>query len=1044
MYAFFPSFGQSSISPNHISGLQLWLSADSGASLNGTHVSQWADRSGNSRNAYANSSIYQPQFVNTVPILNNRPTLNFYFNPPDTSLLQINNSINVGEMFILANWDAGNTFPDYNGLLSAFTGTYLIIGSGGSSSLLPSNYFDNLFIDTIQALNFTPFSRYKIISGRKINPSLLPNLQIGKDRAIASRFWQGNVSELIIYDHALSNSQRDSIYKYFQNKYTPPVSIGSITVNYGFCPTISISAYKPWFTSYQWSTGQTTDTIVTSLTGHIFVTTKDIFGFTSSDTMKVIYPGNLSPFPKNKTICMGDTLVWNTQLNKKGYHFIWQDNSTDSLFKITNAGQYYVKVTDTIGGTGCSINSYTLTVSVDNFPQTASLGAATTICSGASIALISGANPANTYTWSTGATTSSIIITTTNTYSLTVQDGNGCIAKDTIHVDVKGVNPIPNFNVPNSCFGSLTNFTDQSTVTLPAHINQWSWNFGDATPITTGIPNPSHSYSVAGTYTATLTVTSDSGCTATIQKIDTVNAQPTASFYTSLPLCSETNISYVDQSTVTLPAHLNQWSWDFGDGTLFVSQQNPIHTYSSAGTYSVQLIVSSDKGCTDTVNAHETVHPIPIPSFTADTVCLGTGTHFSGTSTGVITTWYWQFGDGTNSATNHTTTHTYLTAGTHSVTLTVTSDSGCYKSYTDTVKVNFLPKSKFVSDSICVFAPLQFKDSSTVSGSTISSWHWQFGSMGSSTQQNPVATFTSSGTYSVTLSVTSAQGCIGFSSQLVQVMPLPVPDFNFSPQYGALPLTVNFHNQSSGALNYLWSFSDGGHSTLDSLSHVYQNPGVYYIKLLSESKLGCKDSLTEKLQIDEPILDVDDSMVWVTQQPNSVQPYVLLYNKGNIDVHSIQLSAYLDDGNPVMETWTGTLTPTSPNWMYYKFNSSLEIVSNKNHNIICVDVLLVNGRVDDNVLNNHACTAITNNFTLLDPFPNPTNGDIYFLLILPQEGSITLDIYDMIGRKVKVISENGLKGLNQITYSTLGLSKGNYYLQLNYNDKVLGKMFMKD
>ena len=99
-------------------------------------------------------------------------------------------------------------------------------------------------------------------------------------------------------------------------------------VNYGFCP-ITIAAKKDWFTSYAWNTGETIDSISTNADGLHTVTVTDIFGYVSSDTINVFYSGNLSPFPQNKTICYGDTLVWNTQLNKTGYSFLWQDNSTD-------------------------------------------------------------------------------------------------------------------------------------------------------------------------------------------------------------------------------------------------------------------------------------------------------------------------------------------------------------------------------------------------------------------------------------------------------------------------------------------------------------------------------------------------------------------------------------------------------------------------------------------------------------------------------------------------------------------------------------------
>src|SRR5439155_281363 len=113
------------------------------------------------------------------------------------------------------------------------------------------------------------------------------------------------------------------------------------------------------FISYQWN-GSITDTnefYVVTKPGKYYVDVIDVFGFHSSDTINITYPFNQ---PTNNILCFGDTLVWNTGLNKSRYNFLWKDGSTDSLLAITGAGSYYVKVTDT--QLGCVKNSDTLVV----------------------------------------------------------------------------------------------------------------------------------------------------------------------------------------------------------------------------------------------------------------------------------------------------------------------------------------------------------------------------------------------------------------------------------------------------------------------------------------------------------------------------------------------------------------------------------------------------------------------------------------------------------------------------------------------------------
>ena len=231
------------------------------------------------------------------------------------------------------------------------------------------------------------------------------------------------------------------------------------------------------------------------------------------------------------------------------------------------------------------------------------------------------------------------------------------------------VPPVASFSAnPTSGTVPLTvSFTDTSTGSPTG----WSWDFGDGSPLST-LQNPGHTYTLAGTYTVKLTA-SNSGGSNTAQGTITVNAPavpPVASFSANptsgtVPL----TVSFTDTSTGSPTG----WSWDFGDGSPLSTLQNPGHTYTLAGTYTVKLTASNSGGSntaqgTITVNAPAVP---PVASFTANptsgTVPLTVS--FTDTSTGSPTGWSWDFGDGSPLSTLQNPGHTYTLAGTYTVKL---------------------------------------------------------------------------------------------------------------------------------------------------------------------------------------------------------------------------------------------------------------------------------------------------------------------------------------------------------------------------------------
>jgi gliding motility-associated-like protein len=279
------------------------------------------------------------------------------------------------------------------------------------------------------------------------------------------------------------------------------------------------------------------------------------------------------------------------------------------------------------------------------------------------------------------------ILTGSVTFTLASTNNKGCNAvKDTLKITFKN-SPTANFTNGNACVNSPVAFSDLSS---PGIVFQ-TWDFGDGlTAINTS--NPVHTYTLANTYTVTYVVTSANGCIDSIQKPVTINSLPVADFNFS-NACQSLPTTFTDLSFVNNPDTVVTWNWNFADGGL-ATNQFPIHTYTAAGLYNVNLIVTSDKGCQASISKPVIVNPQPNAEFgmtNNPTLALET-VYFSDFSTpsNSIINWFWNFGDSI-SASGQNPTHFYNNQGNYNITLTVIDNNGCRDSVTKSIEVTLLP-----------------------------------------------------------------------------------------------------------------------------------------------------------------------------------------------------------------------------------------------------------------------------------------------------------------------------------------------------------------
>jgi PKD repeat protein len=226
---------------------------------------------------------------------------------------------------------------------------------------------------------------------------------------------------------------------------------------------------------------------------------------------------------------------------------------------------------------------------------------------------------------------------------------------------------------------------------------------------------------------------------------------PVVANFTGTPTTGDAplEVRFADRS----PGNPVQWQWEFGDGRA-ATTKNPIITYRKPGTYTVKLTVTNSDGLSGTKTGSITVTRLdPVASFTADKTTGNADlvVRFTDTSTWEPDTYSWTFGDGGISR-DPNPEHTYTTAGTYTVRLSVSRDGGPISTATEQITVK--PVADFTADTTRGFADLtvRFTDTSTGDPDTYS---WDFGDGGTSMDPNPEHTYTTPGTYQVSLKVTS-------------------------------------------------------------------------------------------------------------------------------------------------------------------------------------------------------------------------------------------------------------------------------------------------
>ena len=444
-----------------------------------------------------------------------------------------------------------------------------------------------------------------------------------------------------------------------------------------------------------------------------------------------------------------------------------------------------------------------------------------------------GGTPPYQYAWaklpdpSIISTDSLLANRTAGQYSLIVTDAFGYFVADTIEITESPALDIQLLVSADSLCPESSEGWILAMVSGGSTAYNYAWNAGTYLP-----SRPDSLFQLTpGEYT--LIITDAMGCQATASR-------QLYAYNSPLAACDVSNGCalypvFFDESSTGGGAQIIRWYYDFGDGQNQTVQppDNPdiTHIYENAETYFPALVVTNTHGCiSDTSRLTLTISPLPQASFAYTQVCLGNPTQFTNTSSvsgGQIAETYWDFGDGITSGITNPS-HTFATAGYHTVTLIVISNANCTDTLSQEVWVHPRPDAGFTWSPICNSLIVQFSDTSNPFGASLVQWQWEFGDGNSSSLQNPLHAYSAIGSYPVSLIVSTEAGCTDTAFSTLSLEAPWTAGFIFDTAcFGDTTHFQAYVNPSGVPIQIVtWNFGDGQSGTGWNPSHAYALPEI--------------------------------------------------------------------------------------------------------------------------------------------------------------------------------------------------------------------------
>lgn len=449
--------------------------------------------------------------------------------------------------------------------------------------------------------------------------------------------------------------------------------------------------------------------------------------------------------------------------------------------------------------------------------------------------------------------------TDTGTYTVTLIANPGEICADTAYLEV-GAYPPVSIEIDESgfvCQDGQEWFFETSGMFNP-EITEFTWSFGNGSdPETANVPNPSGiSYNSPGAKQISV-VADQFGCTDEANLVINVPLPVTAAIAPQTELCQGLIVSFVNESS-----NATNYEWFFNDPDFSneaINAANPVHAFSSAGTYEVMLVASSNNACPDTAYQTFIVGDLLDVFFEPPASTCFDGHSFSFAAEGVFPAnaqIEWNFGENANppsfigTAINNVT---YSEPGYYPVTLTVI-DGECVDTHMAYVGVFQQPKANFVAGITEGCAPFEVGFINQSEAGTAMAYQWDFGDGFMSNQANPVHIFEEPGIFTVSLSIFANSGCIGQDTQVrteyIVVHEPPRPGFAFSPhELDIFAPEVDIIDQSEGAISCVYTFPDSTLVEGCDPSWFFEEAGLHSVIQVVTDENGCQASVTQSIRV---------------------------------------------------------------------------------------------------------------------------------------------------------------------------------------------------
>ncbi len=433
------------------------------------------------------------------------------------------------------------------------------------------------------------------------------------------------------------------------------------------------------------------------------------------------------------------------------------------------------------------------------------------------------------------------------TVSATSPIPDGCNGLQVFNFTVPVVNgPTASFNYTplTGCNNLPIQFTD-NTNSAGLNLDLWQWNFGDAASgvnNTSNFSNPNHLFSTGGTFTVTQRVITLEGCYDDSIRVIALSSVPVANFTAPVQGCQNQLVTFTNSSTIA-SGTITQWNWNFGDGTPIVNATNgnaQVHTFTTAGNYSVTLTVISSTGCTSTIFTQAIIiNALPTVTFAALANTCTNNTPFTltgGSPTGGVYS-------GTGVTGVSTFNPSVSGAGTFTISYTYTTALGCLNTKTQTITViqAFNLAINPVAP-ICVNAQIVTLVPSVAGGVFT-------GNGVSGSTFNPANA--GAGTHTVGYSI-PGNGCTIPTS--IQILVYPTPSVNAGPDLTMVLGYPVYLNATASSGTYIWSPSLGLSSPTFLTSLANPTTTTTYT-LTATNSFGCTEKDVVIINVLAPCID---------------------------------------------------------------------------------------------------------------------------------------------------------------------------------------------